>query len=322
MDYKSMFTERPGMLRRRETAPQNVAATPSTAKQAPSSSWFSRKTTNPIIPKQPQDELATLNINSALFPNGAADPLDPTAFNKLLLNATSLLHRMQIAYREKVDYIASIRPEQEAQKDEVEGAETRVIHLKKQLEDMSRKAHEQQITMKEMAAELAEERMKTLEAREAASSTIRFVSDSTENERTHGNGSVRRKRRGSTSNASDSGFESDMESIFSSYSGGPAVPDTPLSPPCLSRMTSLDSRLNINVQQANAHHDRTKPVAISGGTTPTATGRSGQRLGREGAAWATVETLRNENHELKRYVQDMQESLQGCIDFVSQIEES
>ena len=343
MDYRSVFTERPGLLRRRETAPQNVPTSTSTSKPASSTSWFSRKTTNPIVPKQqqqrPQDELVTLNINSALFPHGPADPLDPTAFNNLLLNATNLLHRMQTAYREKVEYIASIRPEQEAQKDEVEGAETRVVHLKKQLEDMSRKAHEQETTMREMAAELAEERMKTLEAedrikrleaREAATNTIRLVSSSTEGEGDHGNSSSSRraKRRGSTSNASDSGFESDMESIFSSYGGGPAVPDTPLSPPCLSRMPSFESRLNINVLQANALHDQTKPTAVGGTSTATypttaggGSGRSGgqqqQRLGREGAAWATVETLRSENRELKRYVVEMQEGLQGCIEFVS-----
>lgn len=312
MDYISTFTERPGFLRRRETAPQqqstSIVSTPKSQ-----SSWFNRKTTNPIVNKKPQDELAALNIQSALFPNGPADPMDPAAFNNLLLNATNLLQRMQTAYREKTDYIASIRPEQEAQQDEVEEAETRATHLKKQLEDMSRRAQEQETTMKEMARELAEEKMRTLELQEAAANTVRLVSNSTTSE--DANGSMRRRKRPSTSNASDSGFESDMDSvsIFSGYSG--AAPDTPLSPPPISRMASFESR-NTNGREAcppNPPRIITKMAGNNGVT---------QRLGREGAAWATVDALRGENQELKHLLEEMREELQGCIEFVSLVDGS
>ncbi|KAF2484602.1 hypothetical protein BDY17DRAFT_323444 [Neohortaea acidophila] len=333
MDYRSAFTTRPGLLRRRETIDQSPA--PPVALSKPSSSWFTRKTANPIPTKEPSDELATLNINSALFPHGTVDPLDPTAFNNLLLNATNLLHRMQTAYREKVDYIASIRPEQEAQQDEVEEAETRATHLKTQLEDMSRRAQEQENTLKEMARELAEERMKSLEAeekvtameaREAAANTIRLVSPSTStandgppNDADHVDEpttSERRRKRPSSSTASDSGFESDIDSIFSSSSLASPTPESPITPtliiaPSISRMTSFESRLQINTHQANA----AKAVAAAG------SGRVAvQRLGREGAAWATVDALRGENRELKRHLAEMQECLQGCIELVSGVD--
>ncbi|KAK6437133.1 hypothetical protein LTR95_006669 [Oleoguttula sp. CCFEE 5521] len=141
MEYRPSLTERPS-IRSRQTsmvhhAPQSAGKT----------SWFSRRiTTSPIvpvsIPATEQNDLATLNIHTALFPHGRSDELTPHAFNDLLLNATSLLGRMQTAYKSKVDFMASVQPELEAQREEVEEAETRSRHLKLQLEDMARRAQE------------------------------------------------------------------------------------------------------------------------------------------------------------------------------------
>lgn len=311
MDYLPSFTERPvGMLRRRQTPVQIITSAP--AHPSPpikSSPWFGRKCAKPIPAKHsPQDDLATLDINAALFPNGPVDPLNPASFNDLLLMASSLLMRMQVAYKEKVDYIASIRPEIDAQQDEVEGAETRATHLKNQLEDISRRAQEQEMTMKEMARELAEEKMKSYEAQVAlaATRTIRVVPNSKDDR----DGALRQRRRGSSSNASDSGFESDIDSIFSSYS----VPGTPLTAPDMSRVQSFDSRIE-NGRQASEREafqakKRTTVVSNNGVT---------QRLGREGAAWATVDVLRSENKELKKRVLELEETLQGCIELVSAV---
>lgn len=214
---------------------------------------------------------------------------------------------MQVAYREKVDYIASIRPELDAQQDETEGAEIKATLLKKQLEDMSRRVEEQEKTMMEMARELAEEKIKSHDSQKAleAARTIRVV-PSAKDELRHE--SIRPRRRDSNSNASDSGFESDMESIFSSQS----VPGTPLSAPDISLMPTLELRME-NVRQANERESmqvKKKPSALTG---------NGQRLGREGAAWATVDVLRTENRELKSQIQQMEETLQGCIDLIGAV---
>lgn len=80
-----------------------------------------------------------MNINSSLFPHGPADPLSPHAFNDLLLNATSLLQRLQAAYNEKCAALADVAPEMDATREEAEEAATRARHLKLQLEDVARR---------------------------------------------------------------------------------------------------------------------------------------------------------------------------------------
>ena len=208
---------------------------------------------------------------------------------------------MQVAYKEKVDYIASIKPEIDAQREEVEEAETRSKHLKMQLEDMSQQAKEHETAMQEMAVQLAEEKIKAQEVHETAR-TVRLVRLPTDRSRDGEDEEAprRRRKRGSagSTTASDSGFESDLdaESIFSA-SGST---DTPLSPP------DSDGR-SWNMRQ---------PKGRAGGSR-TASGNAGKRLGSEGAAWATVETLRGENRDLKRQMEETQRTLQGCIDLVS-----
>ena len=307
MEYKTSFTERPAGMPRRGTA-HSQTSLPLVNKNT---SWFGRRLTNPTPSKQQtQDELASLNINASLFPNGPADPLDPAAFNDLLLNATNLLRRMQTAYKEKVEYIASMKPEMDAQREEVEEVETRSKHLKMQLEDISRQAQQQETAVQEMAQQLADEKMKVQEAREAAQ-TVRLVPRSMsreDNEYT----TPRRRKRTSADNASDSGFESDMESIFSEHSGA----DTPLSPPSTSASHSHEQPWNF--QQLNGTKSiQRRPSASTVSSRPGSSNPSRQRLGGEGAAWATVDALRSENQGLRSEMDEMQKTLQGCIDLVS-----
>lgn len=307
MDYRSSFTERPMGMSRRSTA-QSQTSLPLMNK---TTSWFGRRATNPVPCKyQTQDELATLNINTSLFPNGPADPLNPAAFNDLLLNATNLLQRMQTAYKEKVDYISSIQPEMDAQREEVEEVETRSKHLKMQLEEMSHQAKEQETAMQEMGRQLAEEKIKAQEALEAAR-TVRLVPpEGQEVERT---ATSRRTKRRSTDTASDSGFESDKESVIS----GPI--DTPISPP-RSIIYSYDNDRWQNTENLRGHGAlQRRPSTSTMGSKPGSSNPSGRRLGGEGAAWATVDSLRSENQDLRKEMEEMQKTLQGCIDLVSGI---
>lgn len=283
MEYRSSFTERPRAMARRQSNAPSTTSTPSHAK----TSWFGRKATStPTRQQVAQDELATLNINSALFPSGPADPFNPSSFNDLLLNATHLLNRMQTAYREKVDYIATIQPEIDAQREEVEETETRNAHLKIQLEDLGRKAQEQDTAMLEMARQVQDAKIEAQEARDAAK-TIRLVREGDDTP-------TRRRKRASagSASASDSGFESDLDSVVSA-SASAVQPD---------------------------YDGRTWELAQPKGLQRRAGNLTGEkRVGSVGAAWATVDALKGENAELRLQVEEMQRTIDGCIEFVGML---
>ncbi|WPH00725.1 Hypothetical protein R9X50_00355500 [Acrodontium crateriforme] len=300
MDYTSGFTERPSVFRRPTT---RVSAPPKkNAAGGKLDGWFGRKSTAVSTVLANNDELVNVNINKSLFPHGQADSLDPHAFNDLLLNATELLQRMQKAYKEKVEYIASIQPEIDVQKEEVEEAETRACHLKMQLEDMSRKKFEQEEAMREMALQLAEEKIKVQEARDALQSMKK--ANETDNEDT-----PRRRKRNSdgSANASDSGFESDMDYAESVVSNGLDAHlhhvGSSLRPDC----NRMDSRLS------NAT-DLSRQSSVSGRSSLRAAAIERKRLSNDSTR---VLKLQEENKNLQRQVEIMQRQLQGCIDFVS-----
>lgn len=288
MEYKSSFTERPRTTPRRQSNAPSLTSTPASTK----TSWFGRKSAaaTPIRQQSTQDELASLNINSALFPHGPADPLHPSSFNDLLLNAAALLNKMQTAYCEKVDYISTIQPEIDAQREEVEETETRNAHLKMQLEDLGRRAQEQETAMHEMAEQVQAAKIEAQEAREAAK-TIRMVRDD--------DTPTRRRKRASagSASASDSGFESDLDSVVSA---GAASPD-------------YEGRSWELRQPAKAAILQRRPANAGFGSL------AGKGLGNESAAWATVDALKGENAELKRQMEEMQSTIDGCIEFVGML---
>jgi hypothetical protein len=234
-----------------------------------------------------EDELLTLNINKTLFPHGPADPLSPQAFNDLLLNATALLHRMQTAYKQKVDYIASIQPEIEAQREEVEEANTRSEHLKMQLEDIGRQAQEQRQVNEELVLQLGKEREMVQELRQDASASIRLVrnNNDTPDTDTDGESPHRRKRR-SGGSGSDSGFESDADtaSIFSQTTQARSI-------------ITMDGLHSPRFQPA-------PPIRVPA-VYPCIPGRTN-----------SLEKLQAENGDLHRRVEEMRHQLQDCIDFV------
>nr|POE56582.1 hypothetical protein CFP56_33554 [Quercus suber] len=290
MDYRPTFTERPHP-RRLDT----MQSTTSTSKVA---SWFNRRSTLPAttpaaVPNAP-DEFLSMNIQTSLFPHGPADPLSPHAFNDLLLNATSLLQKMQIAYKEKVDYIASIRPEIDVQKEEVEEADTRSKHLKMQLEDLARRHQEQARTMQDMAQQLAHAR---LSAQEQTPRTVRLVRETEGPEYVEETDRTPRQRKRSSEDASscsDSGFESEIDYADSIISSGLDTPSVVLHGADSWRGTSQRKQ-----QIANA-----RSATRSGGTYD----------------WQGVSEpdLRAENRMLRHRLDMMGAELQECIDFVGQ----
>lgn len=313
MEYRPSLTERPAAGgRRRSNAP--FSPPQSHAKTG----WFGRKASGVSSPSAAAvtDDILNLNVNNSLFPNGPADPLSPHAFNDLLLNATGLLERMQTAYRQKIAYIASIQPEIEAQREEVEEAETRAQHLKLQLEDMGRRAQEQQTSMHQLAMQLAEEKTKAHEASEAAARTVRHVRQSPDARPEvddDDDETPRRRKRGSAGSASDSGFESDLDrDTDSMLSGGPATPLTPSGPASTPLFDQQDWQ-----QRQTEHHEVERLRSLR---TPGSIGGGVRRMGGGEAAYATVYQLRGENHALRKQMEEMQRTLQGCIDFVGNVQ--
>ncbi|KXT00329.1 hypothetical protein AC578_5869 [Pseudocercospora eumusae] len=316
MEYQSgNFTERPiGGRVRKDSATKAPAPTPTPANAAGNrkTSWFTRKPTLPApapVAVKAEDDMLNLNINAGLFPHGPADPLSPHAFNDLLLNATHLLQRMQVAYKEKVDYIASIQPEIDAQKEEVDEARTRSEHLKMQLEDIGRQAEEQRQVNEELLIQLSQEKVKVQEAQEQAK-TIRLVRrDTAETEfDTDSDDMHCRRKRNSGGNASDSGFESDADtcSVFSSNIDTPTSAQYQQQPRLV---VTLDHQSQPQVRYASSRDSRMSQQS----TAYSATKHHDSAF----TAWTTVERLRNENRELRRQMEEMQCNLQSCIDLVS-----
>lgn len=290
MDYASHYTARPNSSHRRKVA--TIEETDSRRK-----SWFSRKSTasNSVQPGLADDEILKIDINSALFPHGPPDAQSPHAFNDLLLNATALVEKMQSAYREKASELASVRPEMEAQSEEVEEVETRSRHLKLQLEGMCRKAEEQDRTMKEMAEQLATEKLRFQEERERAAASIRLIRGSADESASQSiaygvsNRPLnRRKRLSAGSHTTDSGFESNSDA-----------------------MSVLSCQVREDFETSYSHPQ----VFYHDGSNIS----SGYDCSNETSAWVTAETLRHENQHLRAQLDTMQKEVQGCIDLVGML---
>ncbi|KAL9073414.1 MAG: hypothetical protein Q9157_004773, partial [Trypethelium eluteriae] len=153
-------------------------------------------------------------------------------------------------YRTKCNDAALARAEVSAQTDEAEEAETRARHLKRQLDDMAARVAEQEEAMRELAEQLAWERLVRREEEEVRRRSVMLVRDKSqqfeatvEREREMER-EMEREREGSRregvshgTSVCDSGFESDadaesmVDSVFSrpgNEVGSPMV-GTPLS---------------------------------------------------------------------------------------------
>ena len=201
------FTRQPARTRpRRSPTAESTASTP-TSYAGKLGSWFS-KTASPksAAPQSPiyasaameDDPLLHLDMHAALFPYGPVDPLNPTSFNDLLAAAEATIATYQNAYRQRVAELASVKAEMALKEEEVEECETRASCLKAQLRDMS-----EQVAAQTERAESLEAMVREVEVQRPV------FEESCETLVEEGPG-----RRGQTA-ASDSGFESDGDSVLS-----------------------------------------------------------------------------------------------------------
>lgn len=184
------------------TRPRRSPTTESaTATYSRLGSWFggNTKSSTPSTPTSPlnlttDDPLLTLDIQHALFPHGPVDPLNPTSFNDLLAAAEATILTYQNAYRQlRVSELPTLQSELALKEDEIEECETRAQHLKMQLQDLG-----EQCTAQAQKADVLETMLREKCEGENCSAS---------------SGS----RRGSRviRPGSDSGFESDGDSVFS-----------------------------------------------------------------------------------------------------------
>jgi hypothetical protein len=250
--------------------------------------WFSGNRASTATSKHsiagiaPDDPLLNLNITNALFPHGPADPLDPTSFHDLLTSAESLFATFQSSYKARCAELRDMRAEASVQRDEVEEAETRAQHLKMQLDGMAAQvaAQERKADMLErMLQEERNRRRHSEEIEESRRTSIRLVRDSEET-------NWKRNHAGS-----DSGFESDGESVFSASS--PTIgSDTTV---------SSDERHEQHVEKismTNLQHNAAPAAFLDRSTFGNA-------------------DLRNENQQLKARILELEDAVEGCLNMVS-----
>lgn len=284
----------------------------------------------------PNDEFLSLDISTALFPTGPADPFSPSSFKNLVQNAEGLLTRLQAAYKERTISLREMTAEKDTIAEELEGAETRSKHLKIQLDDMSAKLTEQDNAMMELVDELANVKRLRFEEEEARKRSIRTVKPSLstpgqgEEQELGGRGQnvCRRQRRDRLSSTSttdcDSEDESSAESLFSK--GNSTSPRMSLS--SVSTMSSPDTYhhpelpfTGISPSQA-ARRQAARPPSGSS-KIPRDEGLvwscGNCQGGAASEAWGVVSMLKDENKCLKERVQHVEGALEGCLDVVARL---
>jgi hypothetical protein len=311
------------------------------------------------IPSTLDDEYLSLNITAALFPGGPpkeCDPFSPCAIQTLLANAEGLLLRLQTAYKLRTVSLYDLAAEHEAQKDELEGAETRAKHLRMQLEDMAQRAAVHDEEMMKVINELIavkQARATEQEAREKSINLIRsrtiplcegrssWSADSGVGKRHH-----HAWQSSNEANYSDTSLESDEESsshesVFSrstspvtseasgSCSRTPEVHEAvaakvvtgarpPVRPKSVQQKSTFQKILS---QMTTSGEDTMEGAGLEETEEDNELGMAEQRCrncrgGSTSTAWDTVGLLRAENRNLKERVNRLESAVEGALDLV------
>lgn len=263
----------------------------------------------------PDDELLNVNIAQALFPHGPADPLAPSSFNDLLANAERLLSRYQSSYRQLSTALVDARSEQSAQEDELDEADTRVRHLKMQLETMAARATEQDEQMRKMTEDLAFERHARQEEEAARKRSLALVRSQPQCEHAVcADTTPRRRNRISNSEISvDSGFESECEtdaaSVFSRTCMSPTGTD-------MSSMLEVDLDSTPKSRKPQPLERKSTYEKVRDGTVNLEKGGWGCANcegGAQAAVWGRLAKEREENRTLRHRVEQLEDAVEGAL---------
>lgn len=251
--------------------------------------------------------------------------------------STGLLHKFQDAYVQRTIEIRELRAEQAAQSEEQSEADTKMQHLRMQLEGMAQKAAEQEETMQALMSELAREK----KLRTDQSNLMSGASSVSEDLAVEDDQRRKWRKSGGTSR-SDTSYDTDEEgtedaSVFSTRSRSPtattAMSDfssVDCSPhfsraPAPSKATPSASPSNTprpSQAQVSAFQKLFKGLSVD---TQTQNGSivagplscqncQGQDVS---VAWDTVSLLKDENQGLKGRVSDLEGVLEGALDVVN-----
>ncbi|KAF1957377.1 hypothetical protein CC80DRAFT_491499 [Byssothecium circinans] len=261
------------------------------------------------------DELLNLNVSQALFPHGPVDPLAPSSFNDLLSTAEALISRYQTSYRQLSTSLVDARAEQDAQADELDEADTRIRHLKSQMETMAARAADQDEQMRRLMEELMFEKRAREEEEAARKRSLALVRDD-------GLKSPRRRNRVSNSDVSvDSGFESEVEtdggSIFSQRESKDCTSPTG---------TDLSSVAETDDRETTPKSRRPQPIQrrsvydkVRDGTADlekNSWGCSNCEGGSQASVWGRLAREREENSMLRRRVGDLEDAVESALNVV------
>ncbi|KAI9856285.1 MAG: hypothetical protein M1824_005500 [Vezdaea acicularis] len=319
-------------------------------------SFFAAK--GPSTPSLPatSDEFINMDIRASLESLPSSNP--NTSANDILSNAEALLSRMQAAYKAQAASLRELRAEKEAQDEEMEEVQTRVRHLKLQLQEMAERSTVQEQAMNEMAEELALERQRRRDEEEARKRSIALIKSPPVTYSEEDDNFVARQaaRDSGITMASDSGLESEGESsadsVFSRTHGNVSPASTMFSSAASSNSPdgyqvyqhSLNSSPQINGSYHTTQRNLTsrppppqrpstfQKVLRGLSTTSLHEGHDeGETIENENgcsnccgaspsATWNIVGSLRHENKELKDRVVGLEAAVEGCLNLVSGIQ--
>ena len=284
----------------------------------------------------PDDELMNLDIHAAVQ-GSTGDTFSPAAYKNLQMTATGLLHKFQTAYQQRTIAYYELKAERTAQSEEKEEAETRMRHLKMQLEGMARRAAEQEAIMQSLMEELTQEKRTRME--EQRQLKVASVSEGSSVSEDLGaeEDQQRRKWRRSTGTAkSDLGCETDDESIEEasvfSRSRSPTIA-TIMSETSHAELPMAVQQIRQSTSTSTLTTPRNPPRSgqqpqmsafqklfkgISGDSPAPSTSSCRNCEGQDAsAAWDTVHLLQHENKGLKERVGELEVAVEGAMDVVN-----
>lgn len=297
-------------------------------------------------PEPADDEFLNLDISAALSVPTCPDATGEQSLDALREQATSVLQRMQDAYKQRTFIMHQALADRNEKQGELEETRARVDHLKIQLDGMAAKVLDQEKAMQAMAEELKQgRRMRQREESCSRGRTMRAIPleddiPSLVLQTPHRGG----KRASHGTLTSDSGFESGDESVTDSVFSHREGVESPISTlaapsPSLSQVALFTPTAAPTPTPTN----QKSLVAVTSSPTPTrpstydrvmkglASTRLGSSLGATSGnsnqcgnchgvpaseAWSVMGVLKDENRGLKMRLGELELVIDDCLGLV------
>ena len=253
-----------------------------------------------------EDDLASLDVESALYPSGRTNDFSPVSFRTLESNARGTLQTFQNAYSEKLQVLKEVISEKNVQADELEAAQTRNEALKMQLSEMAERANKQEKSIEALRNELAAERKGRRNDEEAKHRSIRMVCEEAQNSYAYNRGWKSRRSEASSLADSESGCDvSSAESVFSDRVSGSCSPTTSAgASPVLKHIQMFDEGLQGSLRHSIERDTRgQRDEKIRGASSSD--------------AWEVFNLMKVESMALKRRIAELEAAQDDALDFLS-----